>query len=136
MNDPNLILQVVFYKSELDNEPVREWLKSFQSINMNNQYIGSNFDTFLEEEGILSEVEAIAIKRVIAYQIQEAMNQAGLSKSEMAKRMNTSRSSLQRLLDPKNSSLNLQTITKAALVLGKKLKVEFVLESNSDRGLS
>ena len=81
---------------------------------MNNQYIGSNFDTFLEEEGILSEVEAIAIKRVIAYQIQEAMNQAGLSKSEMAKRMNTSRSSLQRLLDPKNSSLNLQTITKAA----------------------
>lgn len=100
---------------------------------MNNQYIGSNFDTFLEEEGILSEVEAIAIKRVIAYQIQEAMNQAGLSKSEMAKRMNTSRSSLQRLLDPKNSSLNLQTITKAALVLGKKLKVEFVLESNSDR---
>lgn len=86
---------------------------------MNNQYIGSNFDTFLEEEGILSEVEAIAIKRVIAYQIQEAMNQAGLSKSEMAKRMNTSRSSLQRLLDPKNSSLNLQTITKAALVLGK-----------------
>ncbi|CAD5980046.1 MULTISPECIES: helix-turn-helix domain-containing protein [Planktothrix] len=136
MNDPNLILQVVFYKSELGNEPVREWLKSFQSINMNNQYIGSNFDTFLEEEGILSEVEAIAIKRVIAYQIQEAMNQAGLSKSEMAKRMNTSRSSLQRLLDPKNSSLNLQTITKAALVLGKKLKVEFVLESNSDRGLS
>ena len=103
---------------------------------MNNQYIGSNFDTFLEEEGILSEVEAIAIKRVIAYQIQEAMNQAGLSKSEMAKRMNTSRSSLQRLLDPKNSSLNLQTITKAASVLGKKLKVEFVLESNSDRGLS
>jgi predicted XRE-type DNA-binding protein len=103
---------------------------------MNNQYIGSNFDTFLEEEGILSEVEAIAIKRVIAYQIQEAMNQAGLSKSEMARQMNTSRSSLQRLLDPKNSSLNLQTITKAASVLGKKLKVEFVLESNSDRGLS
>lgn len=103
---------------------------------MNNQYIGSNFDTFLEEEGILSEVEAIAIKRVIAYQIQEAMNQAGLSKSEMARQMNTSQSSLQRLLDPKNSSLNLQTITKAASVLGKKLKVEFVLESNSDRGLS
>jgi antitoxin HicB len=92
----------------------------------NNQHFGSNFDDFLSEEALLDQVEATAIKRVIAYQIEQAMNQSGLSKTEMAKRMNTSRSCLDRLLDPHNSSVNLQTIAKAASTLGKKLKVELV----------
>ena len=93
---------------------------------MNNQHIGSNFDDFLEEEDLLTEVEAIAIKRVIAYQMEQAMSTEGLSKSAMARKMNTSRSSLDRLLDPNNPSVNLQTITKAATVLNKKLKFELI----------
>jgi antitoxin HicB len=93
---------------------------------MNNQYFGSNFDVFLAEEGLLEEVSAIAIKKVIAYQIEQEMTKQGLSKTEMAKKMKTSRSSLDRLLDPQNMSVNLQTITKATSTLGKKLKIELV----------
>lgn len=93
---------------------------------MNNQYIGSNFDEFLEEENLLNEVKAMAIKRVIAYQIEEAMINEGLSKSAMAKKMNTSRSSLDRLLDPNNPSVNLQTIIRAVNILNKKLKFELI----------
>ncbi len=91
---------------------------------MNNQHLGSDFDDFLAEEGLLAEVEATAIKRVIAYQIQQEMNKKGWTKTEMAEKMNTSRSSLDRLLDPENASINLQTITKATSTLGKKLKIE------------
>ena len=93
---------------------------------MNIQHLGSSFDDFLAEEGLLAEVEATAIKRVIAYQIEQEMNKQGWTKTEMAKKMNTSRSSLDRLLDPQNASINLQTITKAASTLGKKLKIELV----------
>ena len=93
---------------------------------MNDKYLGSDFDDFLAEEGLLVEVEATAIKRVIAYQIEQEMNQKGLTKTEMAKKMKTSRSSLDRLLDPENASINLQTITKATSILGKRLKIEFV----------
>jgi antitoxin HicB len=93
---------------------------------MNDQHLGSNFDEFLAEEGLLAEIEATAIKRVIAYQIEQEMNQKGLTKTEMAKKMKTSRSSLDRLLDPENASINLPTITKATSILGKRLKIEFV----------
>ena len=91
-----------------------------------NKHMGSNFDDFLAEEGLLAKVEATAIKRVIAYQIEQELNQKGLTKTEMAKKMKTSRSSLDRLLDPENASINLQTITKATSILGKRLKIEFV----------
>ena len=93
---------------------------------MNNQHLGSNFDDFLAEEGLLAEVEATALKRVIAYQIEQEMKKKGWTKTKMATKMNTSRSSLDRLLDPENASINLQTITKATLTLGKKLKIELV----------
>lgn len=93
---------------------------------MNNQYLGSNFDDFLEEEGLLFEVEARAIKKIIAYQIEQEMNKLGWTKTEMAKKMNTSRSSLECLLDPQNASINLQTITKATSILGKKLRIELI----------
>ncbi|WP_017294650.1 XRE family transcriptional regulator [Geminocystis herdmanii] len=93
---------------------------------MNNQYLGSNFDNFLEEEGLLVEVEATAIKKIIAYQIEQEMNKLGWTKTEMAKKMNTSRSSLEHLLDPQNASINLQTITKATSTLGKKLRIELI----------
>ena len=90
---------------------------------MNNKYIGSRFDDFLEEENLLAEVEAGAIKRVIAYQINELMEKQNLSKTAMAKRMKTSRSSIDRLLDPKNESVTLHTLERAALVLGKRLQI-------------
>jgi antitoxin HicB len=89
-----------------------------------NKHIGSNFDDFLAEDGLLAEAEAAAVKRVVAYQIQEMMEKKELSKSEFAKRMNTSRSSLDRLLDPNNVSITLQTLEKAAIALDKRLEVK------------
>jgi predicted XRE-type DNA-binding protein len=93
---------------------------------MKKEHIGSSFDDFLEEEGLLAETEAVAIKRVLAYQIAQLMEQQNLTKTAMAKRMQTSRASLNRLLDPENESATLQTLERAALALGKRLHVEFV----------
>lgn len=93
---------------------------------MNEQYLGSDFDDFLEEEGLLAEVEAVAVKRVVAYQISELMKEMNLSKTAMARRMETSRAALDRLLDPSNESVTLHTLERAALALGKRLRVEFV----------
>jgi predicted XRE-type DNA-binding protein len=90
-----------------------------------NKHIGSDFDDFLEEEGLLAESEAIAIKRVIAYQVTELMKSQNMSKVAMAKKMKTSRSALDRLLDPKNTSITLQTLERAAHAIGKRLRIEF-----------
>jgi DNA-binding Xre family transcriptional regulator len=89
-------------------------------------HTGSSFDSFLEEEGILEEVEAAAIKRVIAWQLAEAMKAGNVSKKAMAERIGTSRSQLDRLLDPANSAVQLQTIAKAARAVGKRLRIEMV----------
>ena len=91
---------------------------------MKNKHLGSSFDDFLEEEGLRAETEATAIKRVIAYQIEMEMKRAKLTKSAMAEKMCTSRSALDRLLDPANVSITLQTLERAALALGKNLKIE------------
>jgi len=91
---------------------------------MKNLHRGSSFDDFLEEEGLRAETEAVAIKRAIAYQIEMEMKKANLSKSELTKRMRTSRSALDRLLDPSNVSVTLQTLEKAANALGKQLKIK------------
>jgi antitoxin HicB len=90
----------------------------------NKQHIGSNFDDFLKEEGMLAHAEAVAIKRVIAYQLETEMKRANVTKMEMAKKMRTSRSSLDRLLDPENASVSLLTLERAAVVLGRKLRIE------------
>ena len=91
---------------------------------MKNKHLGSNFDEFLEEEGLRADTEAAAIKRVIAYRIEMEMKRANLSKSALAEKMHTSRSALDRLLDPSNVSVTLQTLERAALALGKNLKIE------------
>lgn len=91
----------------------------------NNPHLGSDFDDFLAQEGMLADVESVAIKRVVAFQIAQMIEQQNISKSEMARRMNTSRSSLDRLLDPENDSVTLQTLERAAQALGKRLRVEF-----------
>jgi uncharacterized protein YaaW (UPF0174 family) len=89
-----------------------------------NKHIGSSFDSFLQDEGLLAEAEATAVKRVLAYQIQKEMAERNISKSTLATMMQTSRSSLDRLLDPENPSVTLLTLESAALALGKKLKVQ------------
>ena len=81
----------------------------------------STFDSFLEEEGIREEVEAVAIKRVLAWQLQQAMQEQKKTKQAMAKQLRTSRSQLDRLLNPRNISVTLDTIARAARVLGKRL---------------
>jgi len=93
---------------------------------MNQKYLGSNFDDFLKEEGLLPEAEAVAIKRIIAFQIGRLMESSSISKTAMAKRMQTSRSAIERLLDPSNESVTLQTLERAAIALGKRLQIELV----------
>ncbi|MBT4289536.1 MAG: XRE family transcriptional regulator [Deltaproteobacteria bacterium] len=93
---------------------------------MKHKNIGSNFDDFLKDEGLLADTEATAIKRVIAFQVDALMKERKISKTSMAKQMNTSRSSLDRLLDPNNTSITLQTLERAAHIIGKRLKIEFV----------
>ena len=89
-------------------------------------HTGSTFEGFLEDEGILDEVDAVAIKRVIAWQLSEAMKAGKISKKKMAERIGTSRSQLDRLLDPENGSVHLQTIAKAARAVGKRLRIEMI----------
>ncbi len=91
---------------------------------MKNKHSGSSFDDFLQDEGLLAETEATALKRVIAYQIEKEMAERHLSKSTLARMMRTSRSSLDRLLDPENASVTLLTLESVALALGKRLKVQ------------
>ncbi|MBF2067540.1 MAG: XRE family transcriptional regulator [Calothrix sp. C42_A2020_038] len=91
-----------------------------------NPHIGSSLDDLFEEEGTLNEINIIAVKRVIAWQIQQEMAKRNLSKTEMAQQMQTSRSSLDRLLDPDNPAVTLDTIERAARVIGKKVRFELV----------
>lgn len=88
-----------------------------------NPSIGSLFERFLDEEGILEACTATAIKRVLARQIEHAMQERGLTKSAMAKAMRTSRPQLDRLLDPANSSVRLDTLQRAAMTVGRKLRL-------------
>jgi antitoxin HicB len=92
-----------------------------------NKYIGSSFDDFLQEEGILEETQAAAAKKVIASQIWKLMKKNNISKSRMTMRMHMkSRTQLNRLLDPTNRSVTLLTLEKAANALGKHLQVQLV----------
>jgi hypothetical protein len=87
-------------------------------------HTGSTFDSFLEEEGIRNDVQGAAIKRVLAWQFAQAMEQQKKTKLGMARELKTSRSQLDRLLDPANTSVSLETLTRAASVLGKRLVFE------------
>lgn len=85
---------------------------------------GSSFDEFLHEQGIREEVEAVATKRVLAWQLEQAMKQQQKTKQAMARELHTSRSQLNRLLDPQNTAVSLETITRAAKILGKIVIVQ------------
>ena len=93
---------------------------------MKKKNIGSSFDSWLREEGIYEETSANAIKRVLARQVEAAMQERGLSKAEMARRMHTSRAALDRLLDPQNDALTLSTLQKAATVVGREIRLELL----------
>ena len=91
---------------------------------INSEFLGSDFDDFLRDEGFIDDAEAVAAKRVIAYQIAEEMKKANITKSELAHRMHTSRPVVDRLLDPANRSVTLSTLGRAAAAVGRSLKVE------------
>ena len=89
-----------------------------------NPHHGSTLDDFLKEEGVLEEFRAAAVKEVIAWQIAKAMKERKLSKNKMATLMQTSRAQLDRLLDPEQGNVTLETLHRAAHVLGRELRVE------------
>ena len=93
---------------------------------MKRKHVGTSFDSWLDEEGIRQEVTTGAIKRVLARQVVAAMVQEGLTRAEMARRMQTSRSALNRLLDGANASVTLATLQKAATAIGREVRVELV----------
>lgn len=91
-----------------------------------NKHRGSDFRDFLNEQGVLGEVEARALKQAMSLQISRLLEKESLTKAEMAARMKTSRAAVDRLLDASNSSVTLNTLGKAARALGRKVKIEFV----------
>ncbi|HWG17239.1 MAG TPA: helix-turn-helix transcriptional regulator [Acidobacteriaceae bacterium] len=93
---------------------------------MKKKNIGSSFDDWLHEESIYEEVTAVAIKRVLARQISQKMAEQKLSKTDMARRMNTSRAALDRLLDPENDAVTLNTLAKAASAVGRQIQFQLV----------
>jgi DNA-binding Xre family transcriptional regulator len=93
---------------------------------MDEKHLGSSFEDFLREEGTLEATTNRAIKRVLARQLQKLMAERGLSKSEMARRMRTSRTALARLLDPDNDAVTLNTLQKAAKAVGRELRLELI----------
>jgi hypothetical protein len=93
---------------------------------MKRKRIGSSFDSFLAEEGILAEVTAVAQKRVLAWQVADAMRRRHVTKAQMARRMRTSRAALDRLLDPENAGVTLATMGRAAAALDKRLRIDLM----------
>ena len=93
---------------------------------MKKKNIGSTFDSFLRKDGIYEEVASAAVKRVLARQLEAAMKEKNVTRSEMARQMHTSRAALNRLLDPENASVTLNTLFKAATVVGREIRLELV----------
>jgi predicted glycosyltransferase len=89
-----------------------------------NPYTGSSFDDFLREENILEEVTARAHKRLLALQLIDAITQSNLTKTQLAAKMKTSRAQIDRLLDPDNTAITLESLERLALALGKQLRIE------------
>jgi predicted XRE-type DNA-binding protein len=89
-----------------------------------NRHIGSPLDEFLKEEGIYEEATTRAVKEVLAWQVEKAMKEQGISKAEMARRMGTSRAHLDRFLDPENDKVQLDTIQRAAAAVGRRVLIQ------------
>lgn len=96
---------------------------------MGNKHLGSSFDDFLKEEALLEDATAVALKRVVAWQLAEEMKAQQITKTTLAKRMHTSRAALNRLLDETDPSLTLTTLASAAAALGQKVNIQFAAVS-------
>jgi DNA-binding Xre family transcriptional regulator len=96
------------------------------SKNRSNPHRGSSLDTLLEKEGLLEDSTAKAVKKVLAWQLAKAMMEQRVTKATLARRMNTSRAQLDRLLDPENQSVTLKTLARAAEILGMRVQIELV----------
>jgi DNA-binding Xre family transcriptional regulator len=90
-----------------------------------NQFTGSNFNDFLEEEGILEEVSAKAHKRLLSLQLKDIMNENSITKTSLANKLKTSRSQLDRILDPENTTITIEVLERVAHAVGKKLYINF-----------
>jgi predicted XRE-type DNA-binding protein len=99
-----------------------------------NPHIGSDFDDFLADEGIQAEVETLALKKIVSLQLQEILDKEDVSKSQLASRMKTSRTSVNRMLDPVNPSLTVASLGKVAAALGRKLEFKFVRVKKGSTG--
>ena len=102
-----------------------------KTMNQSNDYLGSSLDDFLADEGLLESSRSVAIKRVLSWQITHYMQNQALSKAAMAARMNTSRSALDRLLDPDNESVTLRTLQNAARAIGAQLDIKLVFNNKA-----
>lgn len=91
-----------------------------------NPHIGSSLDDFLKEEGLYEDATNYAVKRVLAWQVEKAMREQGITKAEMARRMGTSRAHLDKLLDPENDKVQLDTVQRAAAAVGRRLRLVLV----------
>ena len=100
-------------------------------MSQDNKHVGSSLDEFLAEEGLLESSQSVAIKRVLSWQLTQFMKKENLSKAAMAERMNTSRSALDRLLDPANESVTLNTLQNAARAIGAHLEMKLVFEDRA-----
>ena len=92
---------------------------------MSKQHMGSSIDAFLQEEGLFEEAQAQAIKEVVAWQLAEAMKKKKISKNKMAKLLKTSRTQVDRLLNPKND-ITLGSLQRAAAIVGRRVNIELV----------
>lgn len=90
---------------------------------MANKHKGSSLDSFLDEEGVLGEFQTIAIKEVVAWQLAEAMKEKNISKRALASLMHTSRTQIDRVLDPKNGNVTIETLQRAATIVGRNLQL-------------
>jgi DNA-binding phage protein len=91
-----------------------------------NKHRGSTLDSFLETEGVLAEFQAKAIKEVIAWQLGEAMRERGLSKSKLAALMHTSRTQIDRVLDPNDGNVTIETLQRAAAIVGRRVELQLI----------
>ncbi|KTB68218.1 Fis family transcriptional regulator [Pseudomonas fluorescens] len=96
-----------------------------------NKHIGSNFDDFLNDDGLIEEVSAGALKRVIAWQLAEAMKAQKISKKALAERMHTSRTAVDRALDQNDAGMTLATLASAARALGQRVEVRLIPDSDA-----
>jgi len=123
--DPRL--GCVFYRTGNDREPVRDWLRDLGKEGgggaMSKKHIGSSLSSFLDEMNIREETELLAIKKTLSHQLHQAMKRRNVSQSRLAKEMRTSRTVINRMLDPSDTGVTLATLTRASQVLGLRVQI-------------